>query len=111
MYSDLQRFRIVRRDLLMAVGRARSLDDLLSMIRRKYMELKGTATSTVAQTQNMINFSNTPPPPPPPPPDNMDFNNPSAPVSQKSIKCAYCGEKLDSDREIVFCPNCGSPLE
>ncbi|NVM56239.1 MAG: hypothetical protein HWN66_21260, partial [Candidatus Helarchaeota archaeon] len=73
MYSDRKRYLIVRKDLITAVKRARTLDDLLAMMKRKYSELTGSTDpysvqTPPVQTKTTINIGTPPPPPSPPPP-------------------------------------------
>ncbi len=144
MYSDSRRFKVVRRDVLLAVKRARTLEDLLAMMKRKYFELTGGSdpynigtlqSQSMVSTQHSqptvnVNFAPPTPPnssgfPPPPPPDLSEPlpppppPEPSAPlppppstrVISQIVKCSQCGEPLDLDRDIIFCPNCGTPRE
>jgi len=104
----MHRFKIVRKDLLIAIQRARNLDDLLQVIKRKYLELKGIPPPP----QTVINIASTSP--------SYKVNFPNAPIqkgpssdnlSQNLVKCTYCGENIDLNQDMLFCPNCGSPLE
>ncbi|MHA1131580.1 MAG: hypothetical protein ACTSQI_22490 [Candidatus Helarchaeota archaeon] len=121
MYSDLKRFKIVRRDLIYAVKTARTLDGLLAAIKRKYFELVGdndpfhvkeTTTDNIQQNVNV----------------NIPINSPtttinggihskeqiSAPppeIYPQHLKCPECGYEGQYYDEIKFCPNCGSSFE
>ena len=130
MYSDTKRFKIARRDLIILVKNARSLQDLLASMRRKYFELTGgndPYNVGAVQAQATVNVNippspssmRTPPPPPshtpprPPPPESTMPPPPPTPTRQigQVITCTQCGHALDLDRDIIFCPNCGTPRE
>lgn len=127
MISDKKRFVIARKDLIIAVKRARSLDDLIAMMGRKYFELTGGSDpygvqAIQAQANVNVNLPTPPPPngsmapPPPPPPAQTPPPPPPPPpedrqISQVIVKCQHCGMPLDLDRDILFCPNCGTSRE
>lgn len=135
MYSDIKRFKIARRDLILLVKKGRSLEDLLASMKRKYFELTGgndPYNVGIVQAQANVNVnlppptssirapppapptsSPAPPPPPPPPQTSMPPPPPPPPARQISqiVTCSQCGHALDLDRDIIFCPNCGTPRE
>ena len=147
MYSDKKRYKIARRDLILLVKRARSLEDLLGSMKRKYFELTGgndpyNVGAVQAQANINVNIppptssmqapppppptsspapppppmsSPAPPPPPPPPQTSMPPPPPPPPPLIRQISqvvtCSQCGQALDLDRDIIFCPNCGTPRE
>jgi hypothetical protein len=126
MVQDIKRFAIARRDLIIAIKTARTLDDLLAVIKRKYIELKGpqapppppsgptiNVITTQTSTQNpMLNQSSQspnsrmgsypPPPPPPPPPDMAMYNLPPPPPLPPSEST-----KFDDPMKSVKCGYCG----
>ncbi|NVM28571.1 MAG: zinc-ribbon domain-containing protein [Candidatus Helarchaeota archaeon] len=136
MISDKKRFAIARKDLIHAVQKARTLDNLLVVIKRKYFELTGGSDpyniGSVTQrppAQVSHGVPPAPPPPstapPPPPPEGVPpppplggpppLSSPPPPPPTREVsqvvKCPHCGEPLDLDRDIIFCPNCGTPRE
>ena len=132
MYSDIKRFKIVRKDIIYAIKKARTLDDLISMMKRKYFELTGgkdpyevnpatgpqIATTINVNTSPVINTSSSVQMPSPPSPGAPTQNYQPSPPSADSIektdgnrKCPHCGFTLDQNRNLLFCPNCGMPSE
>ncbi|MHA1266680.1 MAG: hypothetical protein ACTSRS_15700 [Candidatus Helarchaeota archaeon] len=106
MYSDIKRFKIARKDILIAIKRARTLDDLLNMMKRKYYELTGGedpynvgSASIGSQVSTMINVNTSPtintsssvqmPPPPPPPPDTVPPGYPPPPPPPDTVPPGY----------------------
>jgi rubrerythrin len=118
MYPDRKRFKIVWRDLIIAVRKARTLDELLVVIKRKYFELTGNSDPYNVKGRFSSNIQQN---------VNVPINSPTtvsevAPVLEpgavfaldsnaKYFKCAECGYEVRYYDEIMFCPNCGSSLE
>lgn len=123
MISDRKRFAIVRRDIIIAIKRARTLDDLISMMKRKYRELTGKDAVDEQQSINMsvsVNSQNvdniekkseiiTKEPLPFEKPETFERENINPEV--KMFTCPHCKEVIEFTPGTVFCPNCGMPID
>lgn len=123
MISDRKRFAIVRKDIIIAIKRARTLDDLISMMKRKYRELTGNDAVDGQQSINMsvsVNSQNV---------DNIEksneivskqpspfekpetFDRETVNPEVKMFTCPHCKEQIEFTPGTVFCPNCGMPID
>ncbi|MHA1649228.1 MAG: hypothetical protein ACTSYB_03460 [Candidatus Helarchaeota archaeon] len=133
MYSDIKRFKIVRKDIIYAIKKARTLDDLISMMKRKYFELTGgkdpyevnpttgpqiattinVNTSPVINTSSSVQMPSSPSPGTPTQNYQPSFPSPGTPTqnyqpSSPSPPSSDSIEKADGNRK---CPHCGFTLD
>ncbi|MHA1269967.1 MAG: zinc ribbon domain-containing protein [Candidatus Helarchaeota archaeon] len=121
--SDRKRWAMVRKQLYVAVKKAASLDELISIMKSWYAELKGDEFSVdVPVSQINAHVSSSPNINVSPQqvhssgsddvfeqPEKFDMENLDG--ETKIITCPHCNEKIEYTRGTVFCPNCGIPID
>ena len=114
MMSDRKRWAMVRKELYSSVKKAKTLDELISLMKRWHNELTGgdmqiAETPKINSQSSVSTFAM--------PSSNNNFEAPETFEREtldqniKMIICPHCGEKIEFTQGTVFCPNCGIPID
>ncbi|MHA1752893.1 MAG: hypothetical protein ACTSYZ_11035 [Candidatus Helarchaeota archaeon] len=117
MLSDRKKWALVRKQLYVAIKKARSLDEIISILKDWYAELTDSdSEDSIPHINVQINPSVEKASVPSETTSEMfeapeEFKRENLEEKVELITCPHCGEKIEYTQGTVFCPNCGMPID